>query len=329
MSSAARKTRLFLMLKAFIDECTDAVNVYFMAGWLAHFEEWERFSIDWEKTLNQHPRIEYFKNNDAMGLKGQFLGWDERSRDEKVVALARVVSGYKMTGFICGLGLPSFKKLFSENILPPKVMRSIIKFTEPYHFCVQGTIAQILGHQVVAEKNTRDRVDFVFDDGIPFLHDCIPLYEKRKLEMPEGYKSIAGTVIPGNDKEIVALQAADLLAGQCLSNARLGKSPEALDIMRANRIFISTSAPVHPVQRDTIQKSINALNISWMVKQFYDSGRTMTKNEFDNFEKTVATVLGMSHSELNAILKKEKVEKRKKPKKVKKSSVSREANEKD
>jgi hypothetical protein len=294
------------MLKAFVDESSDGVNVFFMAGWLAHLELWERFANDWDKTLNQHPRIKYFNNNDALGLKHEFEGWSEADRDEKVLALARIVASYKLTGFICGLGLPAFKKLFSGSLLPPKVMRSILTFTEPYHFCVQGLIAQILGHQILVENNTRDRLDFVFDDGITFLQDCIALYEKKKPEMPEHYRKIAGTATLGDDKEIVALQAADLLAGQCLSKARLGKDPEALRIMRANQIFISTCAPT---QRNQILKSIDAINISWIVKRFFESGGTMTAKEFDSFEDTVAKVLGMSHTELAAILEKEKAKK--------------------
>jgi hypothetical protein len=243
---------------AFFDECTDDAKVFLMAGWLGRSEEWEKFSESWNNKLGDKPSIRYFKHNEAQGLKGEFLHWSEKDRDAKLMSLAEAIAKHELTGFIGGVSLPRFKSFFDGSVLPQRTLRSILKFTEPYHFCCQCVIAQTLGHQAEEEKNLEDQVDFIFDEGVPFLDDYISNYEGLKNVLPQKVHRIAGTVMSGNDKKVAALQAADMLAGQALLNLRTKVKPEPLDVMRAKRIFTFHCLPQYP---ESIPKAIRLTNI--------------------------------------------------------------------
>jgi Protein of unknown function (DUF3800) len=260
-SNAIAATHAFT---AFFDEASDDNRVFLMAGWLGSSTEWEKFSDAWESELGREPGIKYFKHNEAVGLKDQFADWLEKDRDEKLLSLARIVVAHQITGFIGGVALPRFRSFFSHSVMSRRTLRSIVTFTEPYHFCCNGVIAQTLGHQVEMERNITDPVGFIFDEGVPFLKDCISNYPALKKVLPQKTKAIAGTIVPGNDKKMAPLQAADMLAGQALLNIRTKTKPAALDVMRARRIFMFNCLPPDP---QSIPKAVNLLNVVWSTKQ--------------------------------------------------------------
>jgi hypothetical protein len=249
---------------AFFDEASDDNRVFLMAGWLGSSAEWKKFSDAWDSELGRPPSIKYFKHNEAIGLKDQFADWLEKDRDEKLLSLARIVVAHEITGFIGGVALPRFRSFFSHSVMSRRTLRSIVTFTEPYHFCCNGVIAQTLGHQVEVERNVTDSVGFIFDEGVPFLKDCISNYPALKKVLPQKATAIAGTIAPGNDRKISALQAADMLAGQALLNIRTKTKPAALDLMRARKIFMFNCLPPDP---RSIPKAVNLLNVAWSTKQ--------------------------------------------------------------
>jgi hypothetical protein len=250
--------------KAFFDEASDGNRVFLIAGWLGNCAEWENFSDTWENELGREPSIKYFKHNEAIGLKGQFFEWAEKDRDEKLLSLARVVVAHQITGFIGGVALARFRSFFSNSIMPRRKLRSIVTFTEPYHFCCNGIIAQTLGHQVEVEGNATDRVSFTFDEGVPFLKDCISNYPALKKVLPQKAHAIAGAIASGNDKKMAPLQAADLLVGQALLNIRTKTKPAALDVMRTRKIFMFNCLPHDP---GIIPRAVSLLNVVWSTMQ--------------------------------------------------------------
>jgi hypothetical protein len=69
-----------MVLQAHVDDSGNEPQsrVFVVAGFLASSVQWAAFSDEWEKTIHRAPKLDYFKNNEAMGLKKQFdkaLGW--------------------------------------------------------------------------------------------------------------------------------------------------------------------------------------------------------------------------------------------------------------
>jgi len=271
------------MLKAFFDEASDDTNDFLMAGWLARFDEWESFSTAWEKELKFNPAIEYFNHNEAMGNKCQFKGWSDVDRDSKMMALAGVIARYNLVGLVGRIDIPQLDSLFSRSIAPRRQLRSVIKFTEPYHHACQCVVAVTLGYQILKAKNLADQVDFIFDEGVRYLADIIGNYPRLKAILPAEARKIAGTIIPGNDRQIVALQAADLLAGQELLKLRIKTEPKPLAVIDGGRI---NRFSCHGKGLERIPSSISKLNVIWAAKRLLkvqdDKGR---RKEHENKEK--------------------------------------------
>jgi hypothetical protein len=133
MARSVRRTRQMLMMKAFFDEASDNTDDFLMGGWLASFDEWETFSEAWARELKFSPSIGYFNHNEALGLKDEFKGWSESDRDAKMMALAGVIARHNLIGLVGGIKIPQLASLFKNSVAPKRQLRSIIKFTEPYH----------------------------------------------------------------------------------------------------------------------------------------------------------------------------------------------------
>lgn len=252
------------MMRLFADETSDDATVFAMGAWLGDWKEWERFSEAWQAELNFPPKIGFFNNNEAMGKKGQFRSWSDDDRDKKLLSLANVIARYDLVGFLAPVGLGKFNSLYRHSIVPKRALRGILKWTDPYHFVCPCVIAQALGHQVEVARNTTDKVDFIFDDGVKSLEDCIANYPRLKTVLPVAAQNIAGTVAPGNDKEIVALQAADILAGQALGSLRIGKPSECLKLLQSKKIYLLRCMEN---QFDRIPNAISLVNFVWTVKR--------------------------------------------------------------
>jgi hypothetical protein len=248
------------MFRAYFDETSDDVNSFLMAGWLADVAEWGKFAQAWTIELEAAPSIQYFKHNEAFGLKGEFAGWPEAKRDEKILSLAEVIARHDVTGIIGAISLPEFNTLFSESILPKTALRGIITFTEPYHFASNTIIAGTLGIQVMDAKNLTDQVDFVFDEGVKFLADSAEFFPQTLSKLPPESHALLGTVSTANDKAVPELQAADLLAGQALKGLRDGEKSAVHTPLGRKRIKVFNCLPVYP---ESIPSTVRMLNLAW------------------------------------------------------------------
>jgi hypothetical protein len=132
-----------LMKKAYFDE-SSYNEVFLIAGWVADSAEWEHFNHEWRAVLAQPLALRLFKHHGAMSFEGEFLGWTETARDEKLMALARVLGNFDLWGIIGGVKLSTFKAAFKKSIASKRELRNILGLTEPYEFCFHGAVAAVL-----------------------------------------------------------------------------------------------------------------------------------------------------------------------------------------
>ena len=52
-----------------------------MASWPSSQSSHTQFVSSWQEVLDLHPKLEYFKINEAGGLRGQFAGFSSEQRD--------------------------------------------------------------------------------------------------------------------------------------------------------------------------------------------------------------------------------------------------------
>jgi hypothetical protein len=217
------------MLRAFFDDSGRTQEpVYVLAGFVARAEAWARFGDKWTEALHLAPRIEYFKLYEANARKGQFSGWTEEARDQKMLTLAQVIKEHVLCGLSVVMKHKDYAQVFKGKIAERMDQAFFWMYHQTLYICTQWQ----------ANNGLDEKMDFVFDeqqgesDFILARHDdfmsLAPDVFKRKLTRPTFM----------NDRDTPALQAADMYAG----HIRLQFIDPALDTPTLRILLNETAA---------------------------------------------------------------------------------------
>lgn len=200
-----RSNRPLLMLKAYLDDSQmGQPPVSVLGGWLHDSKQWALFSDEWKRALDMRPRLDYFKYSEARSLTGQFGGWSEPSRNERVRLLMRTIRDYKPIGIASGTPHDLYQAVFGKN--PDKIIR------HPYFFSFFGVVAGV--SEELARRGHVEQVDFIFDTQPGQMDVVMESWHTLVKSAPPDVRPILGDYpIFRNDKTTMPLQAADLCAG--------------------------------------------------------------------------------------------------------------------
>jgi hypothetical protein len=153
--------------------------------------------------MKEAPSIEYAKMSEAESLQGQFKGWSEGARDAKILRLAKLIREYEPLSIHTSVDTADCARIMGGKVP--------YGFARPYMTCFHALIVHLAKYH--AEHGWSVPIDFVFDEQGGVGHEAALLYQWLKDSMPPEVKAVMGsTPIFRNDKDVVALQAADLLA---------------------------------------------------------------------------------------------------------------------
>jgi Protein of unknown function (DUF3800) len=204
------RRRLLLPIQAFVDESgvkgTDRVLV--LAGFISGAEPWLDFSAAWQECLSAAPAIEYLKMSEAAKPDGQFRGWSEKERDDKLAALVQVIKRFppKLATHI-SIHLPAFKR-FRERIPAPAPV------VDPYFFALETILPMIC--KDAFDLGEREEVDVIFDEHVIFGPRAVmwyPMIREAIVSAEPHLESVMpSTPLFRNDLKFLPLQASDMLA---------------------------------------------------------------------------------------------------------------------
>ena len=208
-----------MVLQAYIDDSgSDPRSLAFvLAGFVASPTQWAAFSDEWEKTLHQPPRLEYFKNNEAMALKEQFdksRGWTEQSRNDRLVALAHVIRKHIPERFSVALRNEDYYR-YMEGIPVRKRMKTL---ENPYFMLFHEFMLIVASVHSIGPKVVP--CEFVFDDQGKIGERAAAWWPTFSNSLRTAAKFdfspyfAAAPAMFKRDTEVLPLQAADLFAGQ-------------------------------------------------------------------------------------------------------------------
>jgi hypothetical protein len=198
------------MLKAYVDDShvgDKRSAAYVLAGWCAPARDWLKFSDDWNAVLRMNPRIRYFKFDEAMNFNGEFNGLSEPSRNEKIKLLVNVLAEHAPLGMASILPTRIYEGIFGQS--GPGVMRN------PYGLLFFGVVGRLVRHYNLAGV-TPQKIDFIFDyQPGGKMGEIQRGWDDFIKWAPEADRKFLHNHPPSflDDKQIVALQAADLHAG--------------------------------------------------------------------------------------------------------------------
>jgi hypothetical protein len=226
MSRAIRMRRLVIVFKAFFDESgknAKTNKAFLMGGFLGRVENWMTAADAWEDALHESPRIEYFKSTEAHSLTGEFNRWKRQEADKKIFSLASAISTFSVFGICATVS----HRLFEHR--DPRALN--VTGTKPYDWGFLTATKATLEYLDEAYPGD-EQVDFVFDNCSE-LPPCVEVYNSLK-EDPMSRSSMrrAGSCTPGDDKNVAALQMADLLSGELFRHIETQIMSDALNVIR-------------------------------------------------------------------------------------------------
>lgn len=243
MSQRLRGKRWLMMFRAFFDESglnPKEDKAFIMGGFLARVEDWERVSEQWDTCLRQHPVIEYFKSDEARNLSGQFGRLSRLAAEKKKSALAQVIGDADIQGFCATV---KYRDFVNRDARANKAWMGGRIYDWGFLTSTSGLL------QYMRSAHPGEKVDFIFDSRSE-LPLCIATLEELKGDDGSPWSSLmqcAGSCISGDDKEIAALQMADLLAGEVSSMVNSGdKASESWRVIAGKKRVIHITCDLPP-----------------------------------------------------------------------------------
>jgi hypothetical protein len=227
MTRAERERRLLVMLRAYVDESDAGTRggIFTISGYVAFMPQWCDLTEEWTRVLETTPSVPYFRTasfrdkdwRDEHGVSCQDL-------DAKIAALESLLheSPHILFSSIFTLSKDLFRSIVgpeaSHFTRIGRVGKTWLK--TPYNYAFQHFVRFTL-RKVAMLDISGDQVDFVFDHNDALFDDASALLRELRKTMEEPYRSMLGDAIPGDDKKLKPLQAADFLAARvkdCFTN---------------------------------------------------------------------------------------------------------------
>jgi hypothetical protein len=200
-----RDAALMVMFKAYFDDSSsdEETKIMVLAGCVQSYKVWANFSIEWEAALAQSPSIKYFHMREARHLEGEFLRWKARDRDNKIHYLASVIDSYRPWTLVVWVSRKEHDAIL-KPIAPFMIRHSYVAL----FYAVILKLAHL--HN---DMGIHLPVEYVFDEQGPIGEDAALWYRHIKSwQSPEIAAVMGGTPKFENDKMVLPLQAADMLA---------------------------------------------------------------------------------------------------------------------
>lgn len=219
MRGAVRLEKLLAVLQAYTDESAAETGDQrlFMAGYVHTAEGWSMFSDLWIGALGLEPPIDYLHMVEANNLRGQFKGWDAARRDAKLSLLASVIEQLKPVSFEFSVDRRAYYAN-AKGVAPRGL--AVPHFAATFH-----TIAGI-AHHVTEDVGLDVPIDFVFDEQCGVSDDIGLFFPSMRKNLPKRSQAVInGDPLFRNDRQVLPLQAADMLAWHVRREHEFGAGP--------------------------------------------------------------------------------------------------------
>ena len=191
-SPAARMGRQIAMLQVYADDSKSREEVLVLAGYVGHLEQWQKFSVEWQRLLDEHPKWDEFKMKRAA------------RHPERALKFYRVVEKYAAVSVACVVEIQALRTLCDEFALPDFCRN-------PYNWAFKalpGATYMRLGN-----VGAQYPMEFIFDDRGEerTVRDAWPFFF---MGMPSNAQRIMSPAKPRFERshEVLPLQAAEIAA---------------------------------------------------------------------------------------------------------------------
>lgn len=193
-----------MVLQAYIDGSGSSQDpALVLAGYIAPVEKWAAFAAEWHRILNMPLPIKYFKMNEANTLRGQFNGFSESRRDERVRLFYEAIENNVTACVWCVVPFADFNR--ARTVFPVRVR------LQPYHVAFMSINGLLTENR--HKLGLDDKIDFIFDEEVIHKTALLSSWDWVIEHLSEDQRARVGkTPIFRDDEDVLPLQAADLAA---------------------------------------------------------------------------------------------------------------------
>jgi hypothetical protein len=205
LPAGKREQQQLMVLQVYADESGKGHGpVFVIAGWLTDSAAWAAFSTEWQQVLIDPPTVGYFRMGEAWHRqKGEFRGWSVERRDEKISRLAVLIKKYARLGAHLVISHDEYNKKIKGRFAK--------QHDDPYVLGVYRFIISAI--RFFAEQGINESIDFIFDEQLTKTDEMHGFWSEFIQHVPPEYRSLIGSrPVHQNDKKLMPLQAADMLA---------------------------------------------------------------------------------------------------------------------
>jgi hypothetical protein len=201
-----------MVMQACIDDSGSSPTdpLYVLGGFIASTDQWAEFSSEWQTALSKEPALDYFKMAEANSLTGQFdqsNGWDRARRDDRVLALARIIRKHAPIRIEVSVKNRDFDRFFKTL---PATQRSLAT-DSPYLFLAEALMVTVA--RAAPAFGLQEPIDFIFDGQGGFTDELHRWWPSLSAMLDPSIRQFLGSKpIDRDDKKFEPLQAADLCA---------------------------------------------------------------------------------------------------------------------
>jgi Protein of unknown function (DUF3800) len=228
-------------------------------------KRWKVFSDEWWRVLTHSDSLKpfngqiYFSSSQAEALTGCFNGFTRQRADEKVWLLTEVLLSHMNYAMLSTIKWEHFKDIFQAGA--PKLKGRLHNyFKHPYYLCFHDVVGSVLQKQCVEKQG---EVDFIFDEQGKMLTRSIQLFQSARShkDFDPQLRGIAqaSQIDSGDDKQVLPLQAADLVAWQTRNRSWPHTGRETGS---AKRLVESQKVYFHAINRGELRLTIEYMKYS-------------------------------------------------------------------
>jgi hypothetical protein len=202
-------------MQAYLDDSMADGEVLIIAGYLAPFGQWERFSTDWQELLDMRPPWPIFKMKEIAAS-------NDSTRRERAGWHYRIVERYVTAFVACAVEIAPLCRALAELDMSHTLL------SNPYVLAIRAITD--LTTQYQHELGIHEPVEFIFDERGEKKHVRAGWEVYEQTIAPHLKARLVGEPRFEKDTEFLPLQAADLIAWHVRQHWLAHKSITTADI---------------------------------------------------------------------------------------------------
>jgi hypothetical protein len=204
LPESQRRKRVWVVVQVVVDDSNrgqEDAPAFILAGWLAPVNNWARFTVAWDEELKNEPSISLLKSNEALNLRGNFGGFADTERDNRLLEFVEIIN---QTAF-ASVRLALVKSEFD------RILKARGSLKKMYALPTAALVTRTL--YFALERGMRQTFEFIFDAEIMTPQQLEDMEKEAKEALPLKAARMIKRFRHDTDDNFFPLQAADLFAG--------------------------------------------------------------------------------------------------------------------